>query len=144
MLCFFYNCWCWLHVAHLQNPMFGMPLLAQGVHAHLPLHVPRLSSVFILCYVLSILCSCCLRLSCGLVEPCANITNTENYIAGGLRNVLKMVKWYALCVQDVGRFENIVGWYHSHPGYGCWLSGIDCSTQMLNQQYQVRTAQPTI
>lgn len=39
--------------------------------------------------------------------------------------------------QDVGRLENIVGWYHSHPGYGCWLSGIDCSTQMLNQQYQV-------
>lgn len=25
--------------------------------------------------------------------------------------------------------------YHSHPGYGCWMSGIDCSTQMLNQQY---------
>jgi hypothetical protein len=41
------------------------------------------------------------------------------------------------CLQDVGRLENIVGWYHSHPGYGCWLSGIDCSTQMLNQQYQV-------
>ncbi len=32
--------------------------------------------------------------------------------------------------------ENVIGWYHSHPGYGCWLSGIDCSTQMLNQQYQ--------
>ena len=29
-----------------------------------------------------------------------------------------------------------MGWYHSHPGYGCWLSGIDVSTQMLNQQYQ--------
>lgn len=38
--------------------------------------------------------------------------------------------------KDVGRLENIVGWYHSHPGYGCWLSGIDCSTQMLNQQFQ--------
>jgi len=45
-------------------------------------------------------------------------------------------------VQDVGRLENIVGWYHSHPGYGCWLSGIDCSTQMLNQQYQVRWVSP--
>lgn len=32
--------------------------------------------------------------------------------------------------------ENVVGWYHSHPGYGCWLSGIDVSTQRLNQQYQ--------
>lgn len=29
-----------------------------------------------------------------------------------------------------------MGWYHSHPGYGCWLSGIDVSTQMDNQQYQ--------
>merc|ERR1712230_319469 len=22
-----------------------------------------------------------------------------------------------------GKIENAVGWYHSHPGYGCWLSG---------------------
>uniref|UniRef100_A0A8C9S0T1 COP9 signalosome complex subunit 5 n=1 Tax=Scleropages formosus TaxID=113540 RepID=A0A8C9S0T1_SCLFO len=36
----------------------------------------------------------------------------------------------------VGRLENAIGWYHSHPGYGCWLSGIDVSTQMLNQQFQ--------
>ncbi|GAO45813.1 putative JUN kinase activator protein [Saitoella complicata NRRL Y-17804] len=35
-----------------------------------------------------------------------------------------------------GRGENIVGWYHSHPGYGCWLSGIDVGTQMQNQMYQ--------
>ncbi|KAL1189958.1 COP9 signalosome complex subunit 5b [Cardamine amara subsp. amara] len=35
-----------------------------------------------------------------------------------------------------GRLENVVGWYHSHPGYGCWLSGIDVSTQRLNQQHQ--------
>jgi COP9 signalosome complex subunit 5 len=26
--------------------------------------------------------------------------------------------------------------YHSHPGYGCWLSGIDVGTQMTNQQWQ--------
>ena len=25
----------------------------------------------------------------------------------------------------VNRPENVCGWYHSHPGYGCWLSGID-------------------
>lgn len=31
---------------------------------------------------------------------------------------------------------NVIGWYHSHPGYGCWLSGIDVETQLLNQQYQ--------
>jgi COP9 signalosome complex subunit 5 len=34
------------------------------------------------------------------------------------------------------RFENSIGWYHSHPGYGCWLSGIDVTTQMNNQQFQ--------
>ena len=34
------------------------------------------------------------------------------------------------------RLENVIGWYHSHPGYGCWLSGIDVATQMLNQQFQ--------
>ena len=35
-----------------------------------------------------------------------------------------------------GRLENMVGWYHSHPGYGCWLSGIDCQTQMTQQMFQ--------
>ncbi len=41
-----------------------------------------------------------------------------------------------LSLQAVNRPENAVGWYHSHPGYGCWLSGIDVNTQMMNQQYQ--------
>lgn len=41
-----------------------------------------------------------------------------------------------ICFYQVGRLENAIGWYHSHPGYGCWLSGIDVSTQMLNQQFQ--------
>ncbi len=45
---------------------------------------------------------------------------------------------YIEAAKKVGRLENAIGWYHSHPGYGCWLSGIDVSTQMLNQQFQVR------
>jgi proteasome lid subunit RPN8/RPN11 len=24
--------------------------------------------------------------------------------------------------------EFVVGWYHSHPGFGCWLSGVDINT----------------
>ncbi|OQU94524.1 hypothetical protein CLAIMM_00873 [Cladophialophora immunda] len=32
-----------------------------------------------------------------------------------------------------GQLENAVGWYHSHPGYGCWLSGIDVHTQKTHQ-----------
>jgi proteasome lid subunit RPN8/RPN11 len=23
----------------------------------------------------------------------------------------------------------VVGWYHSHPGFGCWLSSVDVNTQ---------------
>jgi len=42
---------------------------------------------------------------------------------------------YISTLQQVGRLENVLGWYHSHPGYGCWLSGIDVNTQMTNQQY---------
>uniref|UniRef100_A0A0D9WAH7 MPN domain-containing protein n=1 Tax=Leersia perrieri TaxID=77586 RepID=A0A0D9WAH7_9ORYZ len=38
--------------------------------------------------------------------------------------------------KQAGRLENVIGWYHSHPGYGCWLSGIDVTTQMTNQQFQ--------
>lgn len=34
------------------------------------------------------------------------------------------------------RQENVIGWYHSHPGYGCWLSGIDVNTQRDQQTYQ--------
>ena len=43
---------------------------------------------------------------------------------------------FQMLARESGRLENVLGWYHSHPGYGCWLSGIDVSTQMLNQQYQ--------
>lgn len=43
---------------------------------------------------------------------------------------------YTESAKLVGRLENAIGWYHSHPGYGCWLSGIDVGTQMVNQQFQ--------
>ncbi|KAL7670589.1 hypothetical protein ACOME3_005525 [Neoechinorhynchus agilis] len=36
----------------------------------------------------------------------------------------------------VHRPERAIGWYHSHPGYGCWLSGIDVQTQEINQRHQ--------
>lgn len=25
----------------------------------------------------------------------------------------------------------VVGWYHSHPGFGCWLSSVDVNTQQV-------------
>ena len=38
--------------------------------------------------------------------------------------------------KDVNRPEFVVGWYHSHPGYGCWLSGIDVNSEILYQKVQ--------
>lgn len=29
-----------------------------------------------------------------------------------------------------------IGWYHTHPGYRCWLSTVDIGTQRLYQQNQ--------
>ena len=37
-----------------------------------------------------------------------------------------------------GRPESVVGWYHSHPGFGCWLSGVDCNTQQSFEQLHPR------
>jgi len=37
--------------------------------------------------------------------------------------------------REAGQMENAVGWYHSHPGYGCWLSGIDVGTQDTQQSF---------
>jgi len=42
---------------------------------------------------------------------------------------------YIRMLKETGRQENAMGWYHSHPGYGCWLSGIDVMTQLTNQKY---------
>lgn len=32
-------------------------------------------------------------------------------------------------LRQTGRPEMVVGWYHSHPGFGCWLSSVDVNTQ---------------
>merc|ERR1712062_77287 len=32
-------------------------------------------------------------------------------------------------LRQTGLPEMVVGWYHSHPGFGCWLSGVDINTQ---------------
>lgn len=45
-----------------------------------------------------------------------------------------MVNYLQRC-RDSGQMENAVGWYHSHPGYGCWLSGIDVSTEHTQQTF---------
>jgi len=32
-------------------------------------------------------------------------------------------------LKQTNRPQMVVGWYHSHPGFGCWLSGVDVNTQ---------------
>ncbi|KAI1469184.1 Mov34-domain-containing protein [Daldinia caldariorum] len=46
-----------------------------------------------------------------------------------------MIQYLQLSRDQGSRQENVIGWYHSHPGYGCWLSGIDVNTQKIQQQF---------
>jgi len=39
---------------------------------------------------------------------------------------------------QTGRYQMVVGWYHSHPGFGCWLSGVDINTQQSFEQLNQR------
>ena len=41
-------------------------------------------------------------------------------------------------LKQTGRPETVVGWYHSHPGFGCWLSSVDCNTQQSFEQLHPR------
>jgi len=41
-------------------------------------------------------------------------------------------------LQQTARPEMVVGWYHSHPGFGCWLSGTDVNTQQSFEQLNQR------
>ncbi len=41
-------------------------------------------------------------------------------------------------LKQTGRPEIVVGWYHSHPGFGCWLSGVDMNTQTSFERLNAR------
>lgn len=41
-------------------------------------------------------------------------------------------------LNQTGRSESVVGWYHSHPGFGCWLSGVDVNTHKSFEQLNER------
>ncbi|EHK39903.1 uncharacterized protein TrAtP1_005916 [Trichoderma atroviride] len=41
-------------------------------------------------------------------------------------------------LRQTGRPEAVVGWYHSHPGFGCWLSSVDINTQQSFEQLNPR------
>jgi len=41
-------------------------------------------------------------------------------------------------LNQTGRTETVVGWYHSHPGFGPWLSSVDINTQQSFEQLNSR------
>ena len=41
-------------------------------------------------------------------------------------------------LKQTGRQEIVVGWYHSHPGFGCFLSSVDVNTQKSFEQLNPR------
>ena len=80
----------------------------------------------------------------GKIEDCAFIVTdvfalpvegTETRVNAHAEAYEYMVEYVRLA-KLAGRDEDVVGWYHSHPGYGCWLSGIDVQTQRYHQHFQ--------
>lgn len=43
---------------------------------------------------------------------------------------------YAGLITQVGRLENVIGWYHSHPGLNVFMSRTDCETADMSQKAQ--------
>lgn len=41
-------------------------------------------------------------------------------------------------LKQTSRSEMVVGWYHSHPGFGCFLSSVDMNTQTSFEQLNSR------
>ena len=52
-----------------------------------------------------------------------NLVSVESVDPVYQKDMLDMLK-------QTQRTENVVGWYHSHPGFGCWLSSVDINTQV--------------
>lgn len=63
------------------------------------------------------------------VENCETRVNAD-------QEAIEYISQYANLAHQIGKTEIIVGWYHSHPGYGCWLSSFDVQSQTTNQKHQ--------
>ncbi|KAH1016254.1 hypothetical protein HUJ04_007508 [Dendroctonus ponderosae] len=57
-----------------------------------------------------------------------DINTQQSFEALSERAVAVVAKMLDM-LRQTGRPEMVVGWYHSHPGFGCWLSGVDINTQ---------------
>lgn len=63
------------------------------------------------------------------------VEGTETRVNAAAEGAAYMVQYLEAC-ERTHKEEPGLGWYHSHPGYGCWLSGIDVDTQNFNQKFQ--------
>ncbi|MHA1303345.1 MAG: Mov34/MPN/PAD-1 family protein [Candidatus Heimdallarchaeaceae archaeon] len=54
---------------------------------------------------------------------------TSTYVVIDDEALVEMV----ISLQEKGGKETIIGWWHTHPGYGCFLSGTDKNTQRTYQ-----------
>ncbi len=64
------------------------------------------------------------------------VEGTETRVNAGESANEFMVEFTELNEMTEFSKDMVCGWYHSHPGYGCWLSGIDVETQLLYQSHQ--------
>lgn len=66
------------------------------------------------------------------------VEGTETRVNAQSESYEYMVQYVNEMVENgvISTNEKVVGWYHSHPGYDCWLSSIDMRTQDLNQSFQ--------
>jgi len=60
---------------------------------------------------------------------CLPVEGTETRVNAGDDAQLFAIEY----TSRVERNEKVIGWYHSHPGYRPWLSGIDVRTQEEQQ-----------
>ena len=63
------------------------------------------------------------------------VEGAETHVNAGYEAQAYMLE-YLEFGSKVGKPEMSVGWFHTHPGLTCFLSGIDVATQRLNQQTQ--------
>ena len=64
------------------------------------------------------------------------VSGTETRVNAGEEANEYMVQYMEYAEGTRFSGHPVVGWYHSHPGYGCWLSGVDVATQRLYQDHQ--------
>ncbi|MFB0560030.1 MAG: hypothetical protein ACETWM_02175 [Candidatus Lokiarchaeia archaeon] len=70
------------------------------------------------------------RLTADAVEISDSDTGPQIGTTGHVKLARSVAPLIAEKIHRQGRSEYIVGWYHSHPGFGCFLSSIDIETQV--------------